>query len=54
MDEDKEKTEKKKKKKQPTAQQLRRYNAYAKKEALAGRMPISRDKWLKIHGGEKD
>jgi len=32
-------------------QQLRiQYNNYAKKEALAGRVPIDRDKWLQIHG----
>ena len=32
-------------------QQLRiLYNQYAKKEALAGRAPIDRDKWLQIHG----
>ena len=27
------------------------YNAYSKKELKDGRSPISREKWLKIHGG---
>lgn len=42
-----------KKKKKPSVRDLARYNAYVKKETLAGRTPAPRDKWMAIHGGGK-